>query len=80
MSTSKNPPHDPEAADNREASTDADGDRNAFSSAGTIVDEPSRDPNVVDWDGPDDPANPLNWPGSKKTLHVAIVSLFTLAA
>ena len=23
--------------------------------------EHERDPNTVDWDGPDDPANPLNW-------------------
>ncbi|KAJ5506775.1 Major facilitator superfamily domain general substrate transporter [Penicillium expansum] len=39
-----------------------------------------KDPNVVDWDGPDDPANPLNWPASRKNLHVAIVSIFTLTA
>lgn len=23
--------------------------------------EEERDPNIVDWDGPDDPANPQNW-------------------
>lgn len=39
-----------------------------------------KDPNVVDWDGPDDPANPLNWPASHKNIHVAIVSIFTLTA
>ncbi|EGX95522.1 MFS transporter, putative [Cordyceps militaris CM01] len=39
-----------------------------------------KDPNVVDWDGPDDPANPLNWPASRKNIHVAIVSIFTLTA
>lgn len=22
---------------------------------------PSKDPNLVEWDGPDDPGNPLNW-------------------
>lgn len=26
----------------------------------------ARDPDIVDWDGPDDPANPLNWPAKKK--------------
>ncbi|OQD60461.1 hypothetical protein PENPOL_c023G02237 [Penicillium polonicum] len=39
-----------------------------------------KDPNVIDWDGPDDPANPLNWPASRKNIHVAIVSIFTLTA
>ncbi|KAF1920047.1 hypothetical protein BDU57DRAFT_533863 [Ampelomyces quisqualis] len=28
--------------------------------------EDARDPNIVDWDGPSDPANPQNWPASKK--------------
>lgn len=39
-----------------------------------------QDPNIVDWEGPDDPANPLNWSGLKKNLHVAYVSLFVLYA
>lgn len=39
-----------------------------------------KDPTVVDWDGPDDPVNPLNWPASRKNIHVAIVSIFTLTA
>lgn len=38
------------------------------------------DPDIVDWDGPDDPENPRNWPQFKKTYHVAAVSLLTLAA
>lgn len=38
------------------------------------------DPNIVDWNGPDDPENPLNWSKTKKNLHVVIVSLFTLVA
>ena len=49
------------------------------SSTGTMVDEPT-DPNVVDWDGPDDPEHPLNWSKTRKNLHLVIVSLFTLAA
>ncbi|KAI1158395.1 fluconazole resistance protein 1 [Nemania serpens] len=36
------------------------------------------DPNVVDWDGPDDPANPHNWPDRKRWSHIAIVSLLAL--
>ncbi|KAF8333792.1 MFS polyamine transporter [Amanita rubescens] len=31
----------------------------------------------VDWDGPDDPANPLNWTYKKKWISTIIVSLFT---
>lgn len=45
--------------------------------AGTVVnEEPSTDLDVVDWDGPNDPATSLNWSSSKKNLHVVIVSLF----
>lgn len=51
-----------------------------ISLAGTIINEPKSDPNVVDWDGPHDPENPLNWSSSKKNMHVIIVSLFSLAA
>ena len=36
------------------------------------------DPHLVDWDGPDDAANPQNWPAGKKWLHIIIVSLFAL--
>lgn len=38
------------------------------------------DPNIVDWDGPDDPENPLNWPKAWRTGHVVIVSILTLFA
>lgn len=34
----------------------------------------SSDPNVVDWDGPDDPHNPLNFKPWLKTLNVGLVS------
>ncbi|KAF2690099.1 MFS general substrate transporter [Lentithecium fluviatile CBS 122367] len=35
---------------------------------------------VVDWDGPDDPANPRNWSKSTKTTHVLCVSAITLCS
>ncbi|QPC71685.1 hypothetical protein HYE68_002437 [Fusarium pseudograminearum] len=35
------------------------------------------DPNIVNWDGPDDPANPQNWSTGKKTVTVIIVSSVT---
>ena len=37
-----------------------------------------QDPNIVDWDGPDDPENPLNWSSSKKLVAMTIVSLVTM--
>lgn len=39
--------------------------------------EPEEDPNVVDFDGPDDPQNPLNWKASKKWGMVTLVSAIT---
>ena len=42
--------------------------------------EKAADPNVVDWDGPDDPENPLNWSTRQRYFHVALASIFTLYA
>jgi len=36
------------------------------------------DPNIVTWDGPNDPANPMNWTTRKKVAAVGIVSFITL--
>ncbi|KAH6695340.1 polyamine transporter 3 [Plectosphaerella plurivora] len=38
----------------------------------------ARDPNIVDWDGPDDPENPQNWPEKKKWTNIALISGLTL--
>lgn len=32
------------------------------------------DPNIVDWDGPDDPERPRNWPARRKVLFVIVTS------
>ena len=37
-------------------------------------------PDIVDWDGPNDSANPLNWSKSIRIGHVALVSIITLIA
>ncbi|KAK4243493.1 major facilitator superfamily domain-containing protein [Corynascus novoguineensis] len=37
-------------------------------------------PDIVDWDGPNDPAYPRNWPRGKKRTHVALLSTFTFCA
>ncbi|KAF2121940.1 major facilitator superfamily domain-containing protein [Lophiotrema nucula] len=36
-----------------------------------------QDPNIVDWDGPDDPQNPMNWTFNKKWGTVILVSAIT---
>jgi hypothetical protein len=33
---------------------------------------------VVDWDGPDDPENPMNWSITRKWITISIVSFTTL--
>ncbi|KAF3024751.1 hypothetical protein E8E14_005080 [Neopestalotiopsis sp. 37M] len=35
------------------------------------------DPNVVGWDGPNDPENPLNWTSKKKWLNIAVLSILS---
>ena len=35
------------------------------------------DPNAVDWDGPDDPKNPMNWPAWKINVQIFLVSAIT---
>ena len=36
------------------------------------------DNNTVDWDGPLDPENPVNWAPGKKKLHTVVVSMIAL--
>ncbi|KAL8687230.1 MAG: hypothetical protein Q9224_005212 [Gallowayella concinna] len=47
----------------------------------TAVDEEKQqappDPNIVDWDGPDDPEKPTNWGSGRKSAIVAIISSIT---
>lgn len=49
------------------------------SSSVNLEDGPSEsgriiDPNIVDWDGPNDPENPLNWPVQKRVAHIVFAS------
>ncbi|KIH90238.1 Major Facilitator Superfamily protein [Sporothrix brasiliensis 5110] len=39
--------------------------------------EQEHDPNVVWWDGPDDPQNPFNWPTWHKALNCTLISALT---
>jgi hypothetical protein len=36
-----------------------------------------RDPNVVDWDGPDDPYKAINWTSKKKWGNIAVIASIT---
>ncbi|THZ04942.1 MFS general substrate transporter [Aureobasidium pullulans] len=36
------------------------------------------DPNVVDWDGPEDPRNPMNWTGKAKIINCSTIIFLTL--
>lgn len=40
--------------------------------------EDERDPDIVDWEGPDDPANPQNWPPRKKWGIISALGAVTL--
>lgn len=40
--------------------------------------EQERDPDIVDWDGPDDPQNPQNWTPGKKWQIIAALGFITL--
>lgn len=34
-------------------------------------------PNIVDWDGPNDPTNALNWTSKKKWANAGLLSVMT---
>ncbi|KAK7966469.1 MFS multidrug transporter [Apiospora aurea] len=40
---------------------------------------PAQDPNLVDWDGPNDPTNPQNWSWKRKLVTTVVLSLCTFS-
>jgi len=34
--------------------------------------------NIVDWDGPNDAADPINWPSRKRWAHIITVAILGL--
>lgn len=38
----------------------------------------AKDPNIVEWDGPDDSENPLNWSAGRKWANVITFSTITM--
>lgn len=59
-----------------EAAVDSSiGDITPIDKSGPAVTEhEAKDPNLVTWEGPDDPANPMNWTTRRKWLIIAVVS------
>lgn len=40
---------------------------------------PSEDTDaLINWDGPDDPENPMNWPKRKRYMQIIMIALYTL--
>ncbi|KAJ8112197.1 hypothetical protein OPT61_g5384 [Boeremia exigua] len=60
---------------------EADVEKGTTPSSSSTVGEkdegPEQDPNIVDFDGPDDPQNPMNWSFAKKWGTVTLVSAIT---
>lgn len=44
---------------------------------GPVEQPPPPDEDLVNWNGPDDPQNPMNWSTAKKITAIGIVSLIT---
>jgi hypothetical protein len=75
------------ADDHREGSSDGKTITNESEDAGVSKDvekgaptgdDAVVDTNIVDWDGPDDPANPRNWSSAIKLINVLLISLSVL--
>lgn len=65
----------------RRGSYDLEGGTQQLPAAKTAVESPpseeAADPNIVSWDGPNDPDNPVNWSSGLKWSNVALVSAIT---
>jgi DHA1 family multidrug resistance protein-like MFS transporter len=44
----------------------------------TLSTAPAQDPNMVSWDGPDDPANPQNWTIRRKWVITMVCIVMTV--
>lgn len=52
-------------------------DARSLSSTNESQDSAESDPNIVDFDGPDDPDNPMNWSFKKKWGMILLISAIT---
>lgn len=44
--------------------------------AGSDTEEGYGSEKILDWDSPEDPDNPMNWPKAKKIFHTMLPALF----
>ncbi|KAF9516079.1 hypothetical protein BS47DRAFT_1341426 [Hydnum rufescens UP504] len=73
----QSPQDDPELGGTKTppANSDTVVSKEAHLSQANVIDN-AVDPNLVDWDGPDDPDNPMNWSFKKRlTVHFALCLL-----
>ncbi len=54
------------------------GEKAAAAGQSSGTEDEETDPNIVTWDGPDDPANPMNWTMRKKWSNIAVLSILTI--
>ncbi|RMD43858.1 hypothetical protein DV735_g1188, partial [Chaetothyriales sp. CBS 134920] len=74
--------HSQQAQDQEEVHTEVETQGvlvvDAEESIGVDLSSTDKDPNIVDWDGPDDPRRPVNWPRARKWTVLSVVSTITL--
>jgi hypothetical protein len=74
-------PHTPRGNDkNMTAAMEKDIEKGAEADSVSSIQEPEEaviDPNIVDFDGSEDPENPMNWKASKKWGMVMLISAIT---
>lgn len=78
-STSRRIDHDPEKNGDLEAGLARSSSTSDTAIETTEVEatDGTQDPNIVDWDGSDDPYKAINWTSKKKWSNVAVISSIT---
>lgn len=74
--SSTDPERDLEKADSDDATASSDESEQERENPEHINPD-EKDPNLIVWDGPDDPENPMNWPRSRKWLYTVVLGLMT---
>lgn len=67
--------HDTTSAANTDVEKEAGSETSSVPSRSPAREK--QDPNIIDWDGPDDPADPMNWKTSQKTATISLASVIT---
>jgi hypothetical protein len=67
---------DPEKNEDLEAGPDRSSEASDIAIE-TTAQEQQRDPDIVDWDGPEDPYKAINWTTKKKWSNIAVISSIT---